>query len=142
MKHYEFHKRLVRYLSVFSTSSCTREAESTRKESTREAESAGKESTSSQCLLLEHQPVQERSPCAYCKLTQGKTHYTTRQCKQCKSPLCFRDRDCFVQWHDSSFTVHREEWLRGIDLPTQRKPGRPVGSAVTKGKGKRKKKRW
>ena len=136
MKHYEFRERLVRGFSGFSTSSCTREAES-----------AGKESTSNQCSLLEHQPVplQERSPCVYCKLTQGKTHYTTRQCKQCKSSLCFRDRNCFVQWHDSSFRVSREEWLRGVvmtDLPTQQKPGRPVGSAVTKGREKRKKKRW
>lgn len=133
LKHYEFRENLARCLSGISTSSH------------REVDRAGKEGTS--CLLLEHQLIilPERAPCVYCKLSKNKTHYTTRQCKKCQSPLCFSDRDCFVQWHDASFRVSREEWLKGVpstDFPAKQKPGRPVGSTITKGRGKRKRKGW
>ena len=140
MSHYDFREKLVISLSGIPPVSishhketCTEVRDSTVVES----------SDSGQCLLLKHQPftVTERSRCIYCKLTQGTTHFTTRQCKECHTPLCFRDWDCFIKWHDSSFAAKREEWLSGA-LSAQIKPGRPIGTTITKGRGKRKRKRW
>ena len=90
-------------------------------------------------LLTEHQNVlmDKRLQCAYCKLASNEVHYTTQQCVECKAPLCFRDRNCFIKWHDSSFAASRKTW-KTQQLLLQPKVGCPLGSTVTKGRGKRK----
>ena len=132
MSHYKFREKLTISLSKTEyapSSSNTLDVDSTEDDS--------------DFLLTEHQNVlmDKRLQCAYCKLESNEVHYTTRQCVECKAPLCFRDRNCFIKWHDSTFTASRKTW-KTQQLLLQPKVGRPLGSTVTKGRGKRKRKGW
>ena len=133
LSHYHFEENLVRSLSGLIP------------ESPRYTE-VQRGICSSQCLLLEHYPLTlpQRSQCVYCKIIEKTTHFTTRQCKKCRIPLCFIERNCFLKWHEPSFTQKRKEWLRvrGATEITKTKRGRPTGSTKLKGKGKRKRKAW
>ena len=127
LSHYKFRENLVRSLSGVIP------------ESPLSAES--KPDSSSQCSLLEHYPVMltQRARCVYCKITNQATHFTTRNCK---TPLCFIDRDCFLKWHEPSSKAVRKNWLKQTVVANSPKRGRPPGSTKTKGRGKRKRKRW
>ena len=85
--------------------------------------------------------IDKASPCIYCKLQHKKTSRTTKKCGKCKVPLCFKSRDCFFKWHSSNFTTARKEWLQS-NTSFRPRVGRPLGSKVSKGKGKRKRKGW
>ena len=82
--------------------------------------------------------------CVYCMTTTKEKHRTTRQCKECQVPLCFQKRDCFTKWHDRRFAALREAWLAKPPHETRPKGkgGRPKGSSVPRGRGKRKRRNW
>lgn len=135
LSHYQFREKLARSLSN------TRYVPSF--DDTHDAVSSTCSDDDLDFLLSEHQfaLMGKRSYCAYCKLANNEMHYTTRQCAECQVPLCFRDRNCFVNWHDSTFSASRKEWkVQGSSL--QPTVGRPSGSIVKKGRGRRKRKRW
>ena len=73
--------------------------------------------------------------CVYCNIVHKVNHRTTRKCRECQVPLCFRSRDCFTNWHHRNFTKQREAWFAAPKQPTSR--GRPKGSVKPKGRGKR-----
>ena len=139
LSHYQFRENLVRCLSgVIIESPDYREYHEVVDSTSRRGMS------SSKCLLSEHYPqiTTQRYQCLYCKVTENATHFTTRLCKKCQIPLCLIERNCFLKWHEESFTPTRNKWLKCKTAPTKPKRGRPAGSAKSKGKGKRKRKGW
>lgn len=86
------------------------------------------------------------SDCVYCKLVHGVRRRTTRQCVKCQAPLCLLARNCFQKFHQESFREERNSWLQHKSLAepstTSSAKGRPKGSTVQKGRGKRKKRNW
>ena len=95
LSHYKFRERLALSLSKRS---CLPSSSS-------DLDSTGDDSDSD-FFLSEHQhvPMEKRAQCAYCKIANNEVHYTIRQCLECMAPLCFRDRICFVKWHNSTFS--------------------------------------
>ena len=140
LSHFGFRENLVRSLSGIIL-------ESPRHTSQNEAVHGILQKRTTGCSLLDHypQPI-SRSQCIYCKITDNGIHTTTRQCKTCQVPLCFMERDCFLKWHKPSFQSIRKKcrkkYLKSLTTTSPSKRGRPQGSTVTKGKGKRKKKGW
>ena len=134
LSHYKFREKLARSLSNTTYISGFDDSQDEEDSSTDES--------GSELLLSEHHitTLDKRSHCVYCKVANNEMHYTTRQCAKCKAPLCFRDRNCFVKWHNCGFLESRKQWKSSLQV--QPRVGRPLGSQVTKGKGKRKKKKW
>ena len=125
LSHYEFREHLVRSLC-----------------STNVRLSGGQTSRKSTSINIDHRLVRMdmMRQCVYCKLVTKEKHRSTRKCAECDVPLCFQSRDCFTKWHGRKFTQTREAWL---EKPQKHVPkGRPKGSTVTKGRGKRKRKNW
>ncbi len=95
---------------------------------------------------VEHRSVRmhKGKDCVYCKITSGTRRRTTRQCSKCEAPLCLLARNCFHKFHQSSFTEKRNTWLKSKSIPKHSAEliGRPKGSKVQKGRGKRKRKNW
>ena len=135
LSHYKFREKLARSLSNTTYIPSFDDSQGEEDSSTDES--------GSDLLLSEHHitTLDKRSHCVYCKVANNEMHYTTRQCAKCKAPLCFWDRDCFVKWHDCGFLESRKQWKKS-SLQVQPRVGRPLGSQVTKGKGKRKKRKW
>ena len=88
--------------------------------------------------------LQKVKDCVYCKLTSGVGRQTTRHCRKCEAPLCVFTRECFQKFHNSNFMDERTKRLtKKSATPTEAaQVGRPKGSKVEKGRGKRKRKNW
>ena len=127
VSHYKFREKLA--LSLSKRSCLPSDLDSTEDDS----------DSDSDLLLSEQQHVfmEKREQCAYCKIAHKEVHYTVRQCQECMAPLCFRDRICFVKWHDSTFSASRQAW-KEEQMSLLPKSGRPLGSTVTKGRGSEK----
>ena len=87
--------------------------------------------------------------CIYCKIVHGVRSRTTRECAECRVPLCFTgDKDCFVKYHHRNFRQRRQSLeedrqrraTRVVKSTPSRPVGRPVGTVKCRGRGKRKRK--
>ena len=84
--------------------------------------------------------LQKVKDCVYCKLTSGVGRQTTRHCRKCEAPLCVFTRECFQKFHMDERT---KRLTKKSATPTEAaQVGRPKGSKVEKGRGKRKRKNW
>ncbi len=126
MSHLEFQESLVRSLAELHVS-CTKTG------------SGGK--PFSKAINIDHRMRKSCPPsqCVYCTITQQGKYRTTRACSGYKVPLCFHDRDCFVKWHSRDFSEERSKYLSSSHEKTR---GRPKGSSVPKGRGKRRSGKW
>jgi len=133
LSHYNFREKLVKCLCGIVDDNATVVEENTAEV----CEETSSESDNTSLEIHQFAHLSKPSPCIYCKLVYKESWHTTKECRECKAPLCFRDRDCYFKWHSSAFTEERKKCnLIAIQL----KVGRPLGSAIAKGKGKRKKK--
>jgi hypothetical protein len=94
----------------------------------------------------EHLPerLDKVKSCVYCRINLGIRSQTTRQCSTCEAPLCIYARNCYELFHLESFKSERMKWINSKTTPkaTPAAVGRPKGTTVQKGKGKRKKRNW
>ena len=126
MSHLEFRESLVRSQAELHVS-CTKTGSGGR--------------PVSKAINIDHRMRKSGPPCqcVYCSITQQGKNPTTRACSGCKVPLCFRDRDCFVKWHNQDFAEERSKYL---STPHEKTRGRPKGSTVPKGRGKIRNRKW
>ncbi len=128
MSHYIFRETLVRQLCKIEVSICQTVA--------------GRKSDPT----IEHRS--ERMPtgkdCVYCRIQYGVRRRTSRMCSKCEAPLCLLARNCFKKFHQINFTEKRNQWLlsKRVSSPSSELPGRPMGTTVPKGRGRRKRKNW
>ena len=82
--------------------------------------------------------------CVYCNIKYGVRRQTTRQCRKCEAPVCTFVRNCFEKFRKESFKEERIKWLTNKSVPkgTRVHTGRPKGSTIQRGRGKRKRKNW
>ena len=98
--------------------------------------------------ISQHSSLKMKKPkdCVYCRIVYQKRRRTTRRCYKCDAALCLQARNCFRKFHQARFDEIRNEWLRTKPVPpisTSSEPrGRPVGSTISKGRGKRKCRNW
>ena len=131
LSHYKFCKKLARSLSNITYIPSF--------DDSRDEEDSSTDNSESDLLLSEHHiaTMDKRSHCVYCKVANNEMHYTPLASVQNAKPLfVFKT----VTWHECGFLESRKKWKKS-SLHVQPRVGCPLGSQVTKGKGKRKK-RW